>query len=545
MSSSGDIVVRSHVGRDLQQSGQLFNTDRKVVWEYVVNSLQYVDPDTAPAVEVVLDNRTHAIVVVDNGRGMDWSGLQNYFVMHAENEDRLAGRAGRGRFGTGKSAAFGIADTLVVRSVKDGKRSTVQLTREDIESDAAEHGIPTTTLEREVPTSEPNGTRVEIARVKLHKLDANSVIEHIERNLAYYRRDARITVNGRPCEYVEPPVEQEWRFKPEGRLAGSLGDIELIIKKAYSPLDEAQRGVAILANGVVHELTLGTSEGKEMSQYLFGEVDVPALDEDQSVPAPFTMDRSGALNRSNTLVLDIFAFIDPCIAQVRQQLATDARERRESEEARRLQEEADRIAEVINEDFRDFKDRLRRARAKGRGAADAFEGRAPNGVDGDVVFGDEVPATLTPLDTPSGSDTHSGTGAEQTPNVTPLPDSKELLGAPAGGNGKSRKSGGGFHVEFEHQGEEGRRTKYMPESRTIYVNLDHPQIANAIRQGDTDSPAFKRLAYEVAFTEYAVAIAQELSDANFYLEVQDALYDIRDLLDRMARKTAPLFDGDA
>ena len=129
MSEQEGIVVKSHVGRDLQQSAQLFNTDRKVVWEYVVNSLQYVEQDVSPLVEVTLDQRKRAIVVVDNGRGMSWDGLQNYFVMHGENEDRRAGRRGRGFFGTGKSAAFGIADKLKVRTVRDGRRSTVELSR--------------------------------------------------------------------------------------------------------------------------------------------------------------------------------------------------------------------------------------------------------------------------------------------------------------------------------------------------------------------------------------------------------------------------------
>src|SRR2546425_4326359 len=109
MSTATDqIYVKSHVARDLLQSAGIFKTDKLVVWEYVSNGLQYVEPGSNPVVRVIVDNKKKRIEVIDNGRGMDWSGLQNFFVMHGENIDRKSGKPGRGRFGTGKSAAFGI-----------------------------------------------------------------------------------------------------------------------------------------------------------------------------------------------------------------------------------------------------------------------------------------------------------------------------------------------------------------------------------------------------------------------------------------------------
>jgi signal transduction histidine kinase len=107
MSAIMKLVVKSHVARDLLQSAGLFKTDKLVIWEYVSNGLQYVSAGTNPVVEVLLDSRKKRISIQDNGRGMDWNGLQNFFVMHGENLDRKEGRPGRGRFGTGKSAASG------------------------------------------------------------------------------------------------------------------------------------------------------------------------------------------------------------------------------------------------------------------------------------------------------------------------------------------------------------------------------------------------------------------------------------------------------
>src|SRR2546428_1048132 len=105
-----ELYVKSHVSRDLLQSAALFKNEHLAVWEYVSNGLQYVDPGISPIVRVKLDNQRKRITIEDNGRGMTFADLQNFFVMHGENVDRKAGRAGRGIFGTGKSAAFGIGE---------------------------------------------------------------------------------------------------------------------------------------------------------------------------------------------------------------------------------------------------------------------------------------------------------------------------------------------------------------------------------------------------------------------------------------------------
>ena len=145
--------VRSHVARDLLQNAALFKTDKLVVWEYVSNSLQYVDPGVNPVVEVKLDSKAKKITIADNGRGMDWEGLRNFFVMHGENLDRKLGHAGRGRFGTGKAAAFGIGDLLRVTTIRDRKRSKVELHRPEVERDKLGEPIPVKIIEQDVPCS--------------------------------------------------------------------------------------------------------------------------------------------------------------------------------------------------------------------------------------------------------------------------------------------------------------------------------------------------------------------------------------------------------
>jgi hypothetical protein len=93
---SEQIHVTSHVARDLLQTAAVFKTDKQVVWEYVSNSLQYSQPGRPARVEVKIQPRQKKITISDNGRGMDWSGLQNFWTLHGQ-KPRSPGRpAGTG-----------------------------------------------------------------------------------------------------------------------------------------------------------------------------------------------------------------------------------------------------------------------------------------------------------------------------------------------------------------------------------------------------------------------------------------------------------------
>lgn len=546
MPASEQLVIRSHVARDLLQSGAVFKTDKLVVWEYVSNGLQYVDPGTSPVVRVRLNKRKKSITIQDNGRGMDWDGLQNFFIMHGENLDRKQGTPGRGRFGTGKSAAFGIANVLRITTVRDGHRSRIEVRRQDVEAATSGEPIPVRTLEREGLTTEPNGTLIEIEEVQLRRLDPKGIIEYIERHLARWPRNATVFVDDHECEYHEPPVAAEHRFRPEGDSRQQLGDVELIIKVSKSPLDEDLRGVSILSNGVWHETTLAGSKGREMAQYIFGEIDVPRLDEDDSTIPPFDLSRSMTLNPNNDLVQAIYAFIGPKVEKVRRQLV-DAEKRRQQEAvAKKLAKQASEIARVINEDFSEFQHRVARARARAGTGADL--GPTPSGGGhgpDDIVFGRELPATVVSEFGDPGRAGGKGGDGDDIPNRRPQvvegPPDAEKAGQPAGGTGNRQRSTGGFGIKFGQMGVEAPRALYVADERTIHINLDHPQLSAAMQLGSIEDPAFRRLSYEVAFAEYSIALSAELAAKDEFLDPSDAIVAIRDTLNRVARKAAALY----
>jgi hypothetical protein len=169
------------------------------------------------------------------------------------------------------------------------------------------------------------------------------------------------------------------------------------------------------------------------------------------------------------------------------------------------------------------------------GAADA---------DDDFLFGGTEPAEIV-SDTGGtghqgeGPGPHDGPPRRLNPIVEPDPEGT-AKGHRERRDGKPRTSGG-FRVRFDRQGESASRAMYQAENRTIYVNLDFPQIAKAKAGRSVEDPIFRRLAYEVAFAEYAVAVASELNNRGEFLEPSDAIVEIRERLNAVARQAAALY----
>src|SRR4029077_2055441 len=151
-------------------------------------------------------------------------------TMHGENVDRLKGRPGRGKFGTGKSAAFGIAMTLRVDTVRDGLRNVVLLTRDMIEHSGGKE-ISVEWLTRNERIGSPNGTTIFLEAIMLGQIRTAPIIEYIERHLQAFRAIApEVAVNEHVCAYREPEIQEEFRFDPSPHQAQVLGDVSLMIK---------------------------------------------------------------------------------------------------------------------------------------------------------------------------------------------------------------------------------------------------------------------------------------------------------------------------
>ena len=540
------LKVKSHIGRDLLQSSALFKYEWQVVWEYVSNGLQYIDSNVSPIVTVNIDQSRKQITIKDNGRGMNLSDLENYFTMHGENIDTKAGRPGRGMFGTGKSAALGIANLLRVTTVKNGKRSKVELHRSDIDAPEAAQSVPIRVIESELSTNEPNGTVVDVCDINLRTIDSNAIIREIEKHIAFWK-GVTVFVGTHQCEYVEPSVRIQREFKAsDSPFAKQLADVTLRVAVAKAPLAREQQGIAVTSNGVLHESTLAGQDKRQFTNYVFGNIDVPALAHDKSPIPPFDMSRSGQLNPKNELVRAIMAFVGMKLELVLQELEEEERQRKQNEEAKRLQKEADAIADIINKDFQQWKVQIQSVIAHTVGAKDYKPSIISDDDDFEILAGKGQESATKTSDEGGPSDIHDE--FPRPPNPDPKPDNSSATfevdedGADKAGKRKmdprKKSRGGGFSVEFKEMGEHEPRAKYEAIERSILVNVEHPQLAAALRVGGIHDIAFRRLAYEVAFAEYSIALSVEMAKDGHFMDPQDAITAVRDGMNRMASLAA-------
>jgi hypothetical protein len=539
-----DLHVTAHIGRAVLAQAAQFKTEGPVVWEYVVNSLQYVDPGVQPKVEVTVKHGS--ITISDNGAGMDEDRLGHFFTLHGENLERRAGRMGRGKWGTGKSAAFGIARSLRVDTVRNGKRNVVSLTRAAIEASDGS-AIPVDWEIRNEPVDAPNGTVITISDI-LTRVDKAPIIEYIERHLSAFRgTDPEVAVNSHLCEYHSPPVKSTYTFSPNPAQAGVLGDAKLVIHASTRPLSELEQGVTVLAGpGNLVAIERGGIEHKEFGSYLFGEIDVPVLETYDTPLQPFDPSRSLTLNPKHPVVAVLVGFIGSKLEEVRQKLVADARDARKQEEARRFARQAQDLADLLNADFTTQVQRLRdiRAATSRPGPAAALHGAGASGEQEPDLWVEGLGQPGEP-DTPSsngGTGKGGGRAAPQVPRLGhPAEDGKSVV-SPAAGEGQRKRPRGGFGVEFKNLGEEEDRSIYDSNSLTIIINTDHPVLAAALKHDGIESKTFRRLSYEIAFTEYAIALSYETVNRDPDMPASDVLYDIRATLRRITRAAAQLYE---
>lgn len=546
-STKEPIRVTSHVARDFLQNATYFNTLPKIVWEYVANSLDAAKEGSVVA--VVVEITSEYVKISDDGQGMSRKELRNFFRMHGENIRRKQGKRVRGRFGTGKAAAFGLASRLRIDTVQNGLRNVVELHRRDIEQAKGGESFPVRDIYIDEPTDEGDGTIVEISEfinVKPHtKVDRT--ISYIERHLSRYRQRARVTVNGHLCKFEEPPSIEQFKRNPPPEVVKYIGNVTLIVKISPVPLNEEERGIDILSYGIWHGTTLAGIEKKEYANRIFGEVDVPILEDGEwEIPA-FDNTRNNTLNLQNPVVATLLGWIAQELEPIHQDIASKERQRRQSEEVKRLAKEAQRIANILNEDFAQLEMELELSRRVSRRSGGKSVNEIPDQT-GELWPGDgNEPTPWEETGAPHGQGSRGPLGGEGNfPRPGPTARPGEQLGSrKAVTEGKRKRRRAAFSIDFEHGTEKNPRSRYERETKTIYINLDHPQIAGAYEAGGhrIDARQFREICYEVAAVEYALAISTEKLGYDQYYMASDALFDVRDTINRVTKRLAQELRG--
>lgn len=529
------LVLKSDVSNDLKQNADQIGSVSKALTELVWNAVQYQPDGQVAAVDVIIArNRQGGIdeaVVVDNGRGMSVSDLQTFFTMHAENRDRLAGKPGRGRFGTGaKAAAMAVADEMVVDTVRDGERTIATLRRNALTAGVSEIPIPSTTT----PTAGPNGTRVFLKEFRIKRFKEDAARSYLQRALGRTLLTHRVTWNSEPLAYNEPPHRMEWVLDPPEEYVSQLGNVQLHLRLAEGWLPDEERGVTFTAHDVTHECNfVGDYATSPYANRIFGQVEVPLLEvEDEEGRPAYTADRTMMLNRENLRVNALLSWVNDAIGDIIKALEAEERAQQDRARQERLRQTAKTIEEALNRRLtRAFENMERKIKLKVSASAApagldvqqsdiARSSEVSGGDDGDQEFvrhdkgevrwrsalAGEKP-DITVRENARNPD-HGGHGnGEDDKDTSGVRDVDGDRGAkPRDTNQGERKKlepKGTFRVVPKAMGADAPRAYYAAAHMTIYVNTDHPQI---MATGDEGAAEFKILLAECAASEFALAL---------------------------------------
>ena len=94
---------------------------------------------------------------------------------------------------------------------------------------------------------------------------------------------------------------------------------------------------------------------------------------------------------------------------------------------------------------------------------------------------------------------------------------------------------------YRNLGRTEHRSRYEERALSILINLDHPVFSAALSDGSVEDAGVRRLSYEIAFSEYAMALGYELLKHDPNMPADDLLYEVRSSLNRVALSAAPLY----
>lgn len=152
-------------------------------------------------VEININYTDMVITVTDDGNGMSANELNNNFLTIARNrrlsdseKDGVSGlsKSGRkvtGKKGLGKLALFGIANTVIIDSIKNQKRNSFMLNYNAIQESSSNVYHPQT-IYYEEDAIEPNGTKIIIQDITLKSLTPiDSLYESLSKRFNKYSKD--------------------------------------------------------------------------------------------------------------------------------------------------------------------------------------------------------------------------------------------------------------------------------------------------------------------------------------------------------------------
>jgi hypothetical protein len=274
---------------------QMYGGPVQAVAEFVANAWDADSTKVEISIPEDPKEKGAEIKVRDHGEGMDFDELINRYltVGYERRKDRgettASGRLVMGRKGIGKLAGFGIAEDIVLRSVKKGWVVQFTLNYTELKSRVEIGGFE---FEPEIDeaSKEENGVTVILKNLKLErKIGIDSFRKSMSRRFALNTEKMKVFVNGESItkedltfEHRLPAVDNGWtteKIDGFGEVSYWFGFLNETIK------DAELRGVSVFARDRVAQTTpfffnlTGGINGQVGLEYLTGQVKANTLDD--------------------------------------------------------------------------------------------------------------------------------------------------------------------------------------------------------------------------------------------------------------------------
>ncbi len=556
----------AHVPRAVLATAAEFGDVSRSMAEYIWNSFEYKRDKLAPAFVTIRFGRDgsskwYEVEDFPNGAGMDLADLQRFFTMHAPNENRLRGEAGRGRNGTGKAAAFGVGSELSIYTVKNGVANEFRLSKERLlaldsvypcESLPLDHTVAEAKVD---PTAPQNGTRVRVSGIGL-LTDEDAVVRNLIRFFMRMLDHNQLIWEKRPGRGVRlirehPPTILDRDYASPPALSAQIGSVTLHLSATDFDLPKQESGIMVTSVGgaVLEAGYMNVSKRRTVvDKRIIGEIDVPLLDlpDTQGRPAT-TQARRLQMNRESERVEALLPWLDECLDGFKEAVEQKLLSSIDARDKAVLDAISGTLEHVLNQQYqtfmRDYATRMKLPKANPLApfpGGGSLSGGAPDDEGkGDPVYVPDPSGQIAVSKDAEGDIVIAGPGHNEGTGGKAPGTSASISGRvdPSGETAtekrrgpKNAQAGRSLRVVYLGLGTPSPRA-YFDGEGTFTINQDHPDFGG-LEKTDTE---FMRRSAEACAVTYAEAVVEmritdgdptvtDAKDAlNAYLEEHDKI----------------------
>jgi uncharacterized protein (TIGR02391 family) len=290
------------------------------------------------------------IIIVDDGDGLSYGEINDKFLVIGRNRRMDEGdspskkyrRKPTGKKGLGKLALFGLANTIVIRTIKDKKLNEFILDWEKLSQATGVYKPEATIINR--PTTEDNGTTIILQKLKrATAYNATLLADSLSRyfifddnfkvSIATATGDKIIITNKRKYETINK--EFEWiistePFIPSGsEYSGKVNGELITAEKPLSP-QSGLRGITLFSRGKLVNMPefFSNSTSSHFFQYLSGWFNIDFIDdlEDDVIST-----NRQSLDWENPDMQKLRNFLSGIISQINQEWRKKRKEKKEKQ----------------------------------------------------------------------------------------------------------------------------------------------------------------------------------------------------------------------